>query len=429
MLSYAWISFKWLNFLRWYYYYYHHIYDSPYYSKLFKDKLEQLGILGIKIGQYLCNRPDISSDIMKKELSVFLSQNKVHGIRHTESLLKKANINVQLGEVIGSGSLTQVYTCTLEGDDRPLVVKVKHPEVEQLKIEIQVIKTILYFTSCFSSCRVVQYMDWNDFFGLIEEQMDMRNEISHMKKFAEIYRDMDEICVPEFVVGNEDCIVMTFCQGKTLNLIPREEPIYHKAHMLFVCSVIYSGLAHRILHGDVHEGNILVKENGDISIIDFGVCTRLTIEQLIGIFAVSKFECTPNYDNCHELVIALTHDAIIEKDPVKLNLLTNEILDRYTEEIQIPANYMSFFNLIVSLSHKYKILIRGNIISYFMNVILLEGLSPFHGEHELSALISINYMNSHPFFKKNHNKDIEKYFKSLVLRTKPELLKKYNIKI
>ena len=151
MFSSFFIIWKWVSFIYWFSRNYTEIKISEIYSKLLKEKLENLGILGIKFGQYLCNRADISTKIMRNELMSFLNNNKTHSIEHTMELLNKSGIfktrNVTLGRIIGSGSLTQVYECKLDNSDEKLVLKVKHPEVSKLHDEIYALKTITWFTS------------------------------------------------------------------------------------------------------------------------------------------------------------------------------------------------------------------------------------------------------------------------------------------
>ena len=120
---------KWMVFIGWLSWNYTRINNDPYYAKKLKEYLESLGILGIKLGQYLCNRQDICSDVMKNELEEFLSNNPIHSITHTNAILEKWGVtDIELGEVIGSGSLTQVYRCNKKGSDEKLVLKIKHPE-------------------------------------------------------------------------------------------------------------------------------------------------------------------------------------------------------------------------------------------------------------------------------------------------------------
>jgi ubiquinone biosynthesis protein len=259
---------------------------SPPLCKQLREKLTQLGILGIKLGQYMCNRSDISTPCMKNELKQLLSQNKIHSVLYTNQLLEEHGYDeLEIGDIIGSGSMTQVYQCTIKTTGEVVVLKIKHPEVMFLSREIRVIKRVIYSLGYipFFKGKIFRHMDWDEFFSAIEEQLDMNNEIRSMQMYETIYNSplQSHISIPKMIYGTRDFIVMSFCPGKHLYEFSKEDPVYQKAHNLFVSSMIHMGFIYQFMHGDIHEGNILVKENGDISIIDFGVCMKLSMEQFM----------------------------------------------------------------------------------------------------------------------------------------------------
>lgn len=426
----VWFILRWIHFIGWFYLHYSISQTQINYAKQLREKLVGLGILGIKLGQYLCNRPDIISDLLKNELSVLLSQNKVHDIHHTNRILNEAGIQVTLGEVIGSGSLTQVYRCSM-GDQTDLVLKVKHPEVFHLPNEIKALKTLIYGLSCFSRFRILLHIDWDQFFSSIEEQLDLNNEIKYLTRYHDIYQDVSEISIPRVVTGNKDCIVMTYCEGKPMFEFSKDDPRYQRAHNLFVCSMIHMGFTYQLMHGDVHEGNILVKENGDISIIDFGVCLQLTMEQFLGILSISKFELDPSYEHAENMVESIIHNHSIDKKPLIIPQLSRELYDKYKKDLlnQTTSPTISdFFNFVIRLVQSYRVMIRGNILSYFLNIMLLEGLTPYSERQELSTIIASSFMMRHPFFKKEI-KTLKEYHETLFNKTDPDLIQKYNLKV
>ena len=434
MFCQAWIYYKWLSFLLWMYRYYPTVCTNPVYTKQCRQKLESLGILGIKLGQYLCNRPDMITAIMKKEFSVLLSNNKIHPLSHTKALLRDANMEqvVVLGEVIGSGSLAQVYRCSI-GDDHNLVLKINHPEVSQLPVEIDVMKKLIKILGCMSRFTFIKNMDWDEFFSALESQIDMTNEIANLQTFRTMYKDkLSEITIPRYVSGNKNFIIMTYCEGKTLNHFEKDDPIYQKAHNLFVCSLIHTGFVYRFMHGDIHEGNILVKDNGDISIIDFGVCMRLSEEQFLGILSISKFEIDPSYENCESLVEALIHEYTIDGKTLDIPVLAHELYDKYKTILTdrgVTPTITDFFDLVTTMAQRYRVLIRGNIMAYFMNVILLEGLSPFSEDQQMSSMIALAHMKRTPFFVEEGGAHLEEYYQTTLAKTFPYLIEKYNLKV
>ena len=390
------IILNWIWFIIWFYFRYDKIKTNKSYAICLKNKLENLGIIGIKLGQYLCGRYDISTQIMRDELKVFLNDNKIHSLEHTINILNKSKLlnldELMIGDIIGSGSLTQVYSCYYKPYNKQLVIKVKHPETCNLETELKALKKLIKFASCFQ--RVFSNIDWHEYFNMLEIQLDLLNEKKYLELYHSIYESNTSIEVPKYICGNSDFIMMTFCQGKPLNEISKSDKIYAKAHNLFVSSFIHTFFNHKIVHGDIHEGNILVKDNGDISIIDFGICVELGLEQYLAIYSMSLFTTNPSLKTCY-LLKYLAHSVTSQKT----DLIANDIYLKFTRLFQ-KNEYISigkFFEMIINDIPKYGVIFRGNCLSFFMNIILLEGLSP-HDQPELTLLIALSYMKKEKFF-------------------------------
>jgi hypothetical protein len=64
-----------------------------------------------------------------------------------------------------------------------------------------------------------------------------------------------------------------------------------------------------------------------------------------------------------------------------------------------------------------------------MNVILLEGLSPFQEDQQLSSVIALAYMKRTPFFVEEGGDHLEEYYQTTLAKTFPYLIEKYNLKV
>jgi predicted unusual protein kinase regulating ubiquinone biosynthesis (AarF/ABC1/UbiB family) len=73
---------------------------------------------------------------------------------------------------------------------------------------------------------------------------------------------------------NKYFIIMSFCEGKQLNTLDRKSKEYLSATNIVASSFLHTTYKHNIVHGDLHQGNVLVKDDGTISLIDFGICKR-----------------------------------------------------------------------------------------------------------------------------------------------------------
>ena len=430
------IIIKWIRFVYWFSMNYNIIKTDKEYAIKLKEKLENLGILGIKLGQYICTRLDITTPIMKTELKSFLNMNKIHSIEHTNMILNKAGVNnIILGEVIGSGSLTQVYRCHLNNmdSDKELVIKVNHPEVTNIGLEIFAVKTMIKILSCFNKFKLFVNIDWDNFFDVIEKQLNLNNEKKNLEKYYNIYKNnIPEITVPEYIMGNMDFIVMTYCEGKPLSSYNRDDAIYIKAHNLFTCSTYHTFFAHMIIHGDIHEGNILVRDDGSISIIDFGICVELTDDEYSGLYATTKFENDSTKENCTYFVNKIVCSYDIYNNHVNIEKINNDIYEDYTKfyndsKTVNERNLSTTVDIIIKNIKKHNVLIKNNILLFFMNLILLESLSPYDDGNNISKIKAIVYMRKNKFFIDECSLYLDEYYNTLIKKIPHDILEKYNI--
>ena len=193
-----------------------------------KEKLTNLGILGIKLGQYLYSHSLLINDEVKDALEPLLSHNKIHTKKETRQMLDFDDSNkcndsnkcdesiesIDYDNILGSGSLAQTHICYLKNDaSKKYVLKVAHPEILNLENEVNVVKNLFKIVSFFINIKV----NWNSFFENISEQCDLNNEANYMKKFYEIYKNYDKIEIPELVYSNKYFIIMSFCEGIQIN--------------------------------------------------------------------------------------------------------------------------------------------------------------------------------------------------------------------
>ncbi len=110
-----------------------------------KNSLLKLGILGIKLGQYLSTKVGISKGV-KIILEDLLYSNEVHSLEETNKMINmdpSVCIDSIDPNIIGSGSLAQVYICYLKNDKTKYILKVAHPNIFELDNEVKVLRNIL----------------------------------------------------------------------------------------------------------------------------------------------------------------------------------------------------------------------------------------------------------------------------------------------
>jgi hypothetical protein len=101
---------------------------------------------------------------------------------------------------------------------------------------------------------------------------------------------------------------------------------------------------------------------------------------------------------------------------IDLNIITNMIMEKFNnmnQEVINNATSIDIFNIITKLVGNNNNLIKGNIILYFMNAMLIQGLSPYNEITDISTYIALVYMKKIPFFIEEMDFFLDEYYNHL----------------
>ncbi|MBV9271126.1 MAG: AarF/ABC1/UbiB kinase family protein, partial [Candidatus Eremiobacteraeota bacterium] len=251
---------------------------------------EELGPTFIKLGQMLATRGDILPPEYRSELEKL--QDSVAPL-DSEFIVRE--IEDQLGQPIdelfisfdrtalASASIGQVHAARLP-DGRDVVVKVRKPNVrELLERDLDI---LLQLSS--SSQRYFPYLKDYDLRGTIEEfgdmlraELDYRLEARNIDTFREILKDREGIELPETILQYSTANVLTLTRvegARTSAGLPQSLLDREAAAQRLATFMLEPALVHGIFHGDPHGGNVLIKDDGRISVVDLGMVGRLSEE-------------------------------------------------------------------------------------------------------------------------------------------------------
>jgi len=399
-----------------------------------KEHLLNLGIIGIKLGQFLYTRKDILYKESIAGLESLLSNNSIHSEEDTIKMLNYDKTNYHINNIhhiekdcIGSGSLAQVHICYLKDNpEKKYVLKVAHPCIFELDNEIKLLKNILNLFGRFKKINI----DWDSFFKNITVQTDLNNEANNMKKFYSIYKNYEKIDIPELIYNDKYFIVMSYCEGVPMNKLERTSPEFILATNLLASCFFHTIYKYSMCHGDMHFGNILVKPNGFITLIDFGICNYdidndKDIENINLHTNISKNEVLYNY---RDFLIKQSVHSIDTLLSCVIKLPTN-ISENYIN--QITANFISYIqnfdknikdfmytdlyymDLIFNFVNDYNLQINGEALYVIMQLVTLEAFA-YHIPGMNNGMVSIrtmSYMKTDKFFMDEMGDFILKFYK------------------
>lgn len=259
--------------------------DVPTTGERLRTACEELGPTYVKFGQMLATRPDLFPPDIIAELSRLQDQvppfsfDRVKMVLETQLHGDASEVFQEIDEKpLAAASIAQVHRAVLQNGD-VVALKVKRPEVNRtIPEDLEVLKIIAnYLEENFEELHYVQPIRLvEEFARILKMEMDFRNEVRNMLRFAENFSDEPVLRVPKPYEQycTEDLIVMEFMNGMKVTEVPDWDafPLERKdVADIGARLLLQSVYEHRFYHADPHAGNFMVDPEGKICLLDFGM--------------------------------------------------------------------------------------------------------------------------------------------------------------
>jgi len=187
-------------------------------------------------------------------------------------------------EPLAAASLGQVHRATYSGQD--VIVKVLRPGVEELvATDIRVVQNLVFILEQFIDHHIIRSTRTiiEEFSRVIAEEMDFHHEADNVERFGELFGDSDFVIIPRVYreVTTTRVLVMQFFEGFRVTEV--EEILRHNIDtkkMIENLIAFYGDqlLIHGFFHADPHPGNILIRPDSRIVLLDYGMVLDITPE-------------------------------------------------------------------------------------------------------------------------------------------------------
>ena len=352
--------------------------------------MEELGPTYIKLGQMLSNRPDLIPEPLIKEFEKLLDKVPPFGTELAREIIEKElgkpikDIFLYFDEKpIGSASIGQVHRARLiSGED--VVVKVQRPNAKrQVMADLSLIGEFMKLTeNYFIKAGILNPLEIVDTFSRsLQNELDYSAEARNLDQFKKLYHDYKELYIPKPYrdLTTKKVLTSEFISGCKVNDIPmlkawgiRPQDIAKKGLNIYLKQIFEVG----IFHADPHPGNILVKPNGKIALIDFGMVGKLMQSQkyaFAGVFiSLANNDAKSMATNLRRL--AIDHEI---NDMRAFEYDLNDLIQDYEVLAHDDVGVKDFTARLQKLAYKYKLQIPGVIFLILRSLAILEGTAKF----------------------------------------------------
>ncbi|MBN2123165.1 MAG: phosphotransferase [Deltaproteobacteria bacterium] len=275
-----------------------------------RHTLEDLGPTFIKFGQIMSLRPDLVPYPLILELRKL--QDEVAPVPFPE-IRESVETNLRRPiekvfsefdpEPLAAASLAQVHRAVLRKGNRKVAVKVRRPKIRRV-IEMDLYIMDIIARQLVKRMRESQIYDFpnlvNEIKKTLRRELDFTREARNMKIFRGNFAETSPIRMPALYPEycTEQMLTMELMEGTKLKdldpkLLSDREALARRILQFTLKQIVKDGF----FHADPHPGNILILEDNEICLLDWGMVGRLTRD--------SRFDLI-------ELV-----DAVIGKDAEK----------------------------------------------------------------------------------------------------------------
>ena len=253
--------------------------------------MESMGITFIKLGQFLATRPDIIGEKLSNQLQTL--QDKVPAFPRDIALneIKEGVGNdnfkdfINISEPIAAASIAQVHKAQIKDNGilkevaikvlRPNIKKVFNEEIEALMLLAYIIESLVKKTKRLKLVEVVFLLK-----EITNHEMDLRFEAAAANEFYDNTRNDVGFKIPKIYwkFTSDNVLTLDWIDAVSIREVEKISSLGVNLKTL-ARDIIQHFLRHAVrdgyFHADMHQGNLLVDNSGQLIFIDFGIMGRI----------------------------------------------------------------------------------------------------------------------------------------------------------
>ena len=245
----------------------------------------RLGATFIKVGQIMSTRPDLLPPHVIAALSRL--QDDVGPFPYSQV---ERTIHEDFGQPIStlfrefspapiaSASVAQVHRARLP-DGHLVAVKVRRPDIEELcAFDLSVMSFYARLLELLPSLRTLAPLESVEQFGrAIAMQLDFTIEAENNRRFTRNFNTEPQVIVPQLFdpLCSRRVLTMDFIEGKKILDCGGSQPERRALGELGFRIMLKMIFADGFVHADLHPGNLLVTQDGQVALLDLGLVAEM----------------------------------------------------------------------------------------------------------------------------------------------------------
>ena len=367
------------------------------------EKIQEMGLLAVKIGQVHALRIDFLNEETCIELSKLYRANVPIKAEQVLKSIDRTKFSWIDETPLASASVGQVYRARLLTGEEVVVKVIKSNFREIFEKDVSSVRRFFKFVIFFYP-KLARVFDPIGILEHIEEytlrELNLLNEIEGHEILREIYEknrgvyDLSSLKFPKIhrELSSEDVMVSEYIPGKTFDEILDNEMEYSDLLLLFKIHGFYMFNV-GTFHGDIHPGNLMLHD-GKIYFVDTGAIGYVSKKLSSGLLNFFDALSVYDYDLCAVRLNEMAESGIsgkkFEKFKAKFNVLYSDFEGRSVKEVSLTRKMMETIKLGVNSGMGFEkgmfsiikslMFLDGMVLRCNPDAVLLEDMRQFLGE-------------------------------------------------
>ncbi|QNH63583.1 ABC1 kinase family protein [Hymenobacter sediminicola] len=349
--------------------------------------IEELGPTFIKLAQAMSNRADLLPQPLIDEFEKLQSNVPPFDVQVAKAIIER-ELGQPIDEVfsefddvpLGSASIGQVHRARLLSGEE-VVVKVQRPDVqEKVRSDLALLHELVRLTAGFLRKQgLANPQDVVDAFERsMTKELDYTSEARSMEQFRKLYESYETFYIPKPYreMSTAKILVIEFVSGCKITDKPQllawglsPEQVAETGMDIYLTQIFEFG----IFHADPHPGNVLVRPDGTLVLIDFGMVGKLTKQQkyaFAGVF-IGMARQDPRSMALSFRRLALTSDI---PDMRAFETSLSELIEDFATLDVKDMSMSDLADALQNVIYTYKLQVPGAVFLILRALVILEGI-------------------------------------------------------